>query len=122
MGSGGTSCAPEVVYLKTQVRLLPLMFTGFNETDYSDEELRATYTVLASQIGNLVSRLHSDSLIRKITLFQNTMRIPKLDLLLVGLREKMESSMDRYDTVEACESILEVIAAVSPPCRYSSAG
>ncbi len=80
--------------------------------DYSDEQLRSTYSVLNAQIGNLVSRISSHRMRGKISNLDESMRDPKLDEQLGGLREELERRMKKYDVVRGCEVILELIAAV----------
>jgi methionyl-tRNA synthetase len=81
--------------------------------DYSEEQLGVTYRILADQIGNLVARISSPSLLRKVKRFDNGDQDPELDEALSTMRNEFGSRMEAYQITRACEGVIEVIMAVS---------
>jgi methionyl-tRNA synthetase len=85
-----------------------------DDADYSEEELAVSYRVLADQVGNLLSRIASPKVLKKMGTFEEGDRDVGVEEKLNGLRERVCGAMEGFAVTRACESILEVVATVRP--------
>ncbi|RSH81542.1 methionyl-tRNA synthetase [Saitozyma podzolica] len=84
-----------------------------DDADYSEEQLGVNYRLLADQIGNLVARISSPSLLRKVKRFDDGDRDSELDEALSTMRNEFGSRMEAYQITRACEGVIEVIMAAN---------
>ena len=56
----------------------------------------------------------------KINVFDDSMRIEEFDIMLGTMRDQMDQRMNRFEVVQSCELIIDLIFMVStcyqPPC------
>lgn len=83
-----------------------------DDADYSEEELAVSYRVLADQVGNLLSRIASPKVLKKMGTFEDGDRDMGVEEKLNGLRDRVCGAMEGFAVTKACESILEVVATV----------
>ena len=76
--------------------------------------MNVNYRILADQIGNLLSRISSPRILAKMGPFTPEDRDPEFEAALTALRVVVCDHMEAYAVSKACDSILEVIASVSP--------
>jgi methionyl-tRNA synthetase len=69
---------------------------------------------LADQVGNLLSRIASPKVLKKMGTFEEGDRDVGVEEKLNGLRERVCGAMEGFAVTRACESILEVVATVRP--------
>ena len=61
-------------------------------------------------------RISSEKLIQKINLFDDSMRNEEFDVLLSTMRDQVDQRMNRFEIVQSCELMIELISTVS--ARY----
>jgi len=83
-----------------------------DDADYSEEELAVSYRVLADQVGNLLSRIASPKVLKKMGTFEEVDRDMGVEEKLNSLRDRVCGAMEGFAVTKACESILEVVATV----------
>lgn len=93
-------------YLMRQGGALP------DDADYSAVELAAAYTKLQDQLGNLVSRISSPRLLRKVGEWNESMVEERLRMLRT-LREEYEERYEAYELTHACGLLLDTLAEVN---------
>lgn len=91
------------------------------QSDYSEEELNVNYRILADQIGNLLSRISSPRILAKMGQFKPEDRDIGFDQSLNDLRDAKCDHMEVYAISKACDSVLDVIATVSPTDCFTRA-
>ncbi|ODN80043.1 methionine-tRNA ligase [Cryptococcus amylolentus CBS 6039] len=79
--------------------------------DYAPDQLEVHYRLLASQIGNLLSRLSSPKILNKATapFSFSSDNDPELDGLLSNMRGEFERKMEVYGVGPACAGVMDVI-------------
>lgn len=86
------------------------------DADYSETELAASYARLTDQIGNLIGRISSPALVKRIKTWDKAMSVPELDAAL-DIRDTFESRFENYELTRAAAGILDMIAEAN---RYIS--
>jgi len=86
-----------------------------DDADYSEEELAVSYRVLADQVGNLLSRIASPKVLKKMGTFDDGDRDIEVEEKLNDLRDRVCGAMEVFAGTRACESILEVVSTVCHP-------
>ncbi|CAD6566918.1 MAG: methionyl-tRNA synthetase [Tremellales sp. Tagirdzhanova-0007] len=79
------------------------------DSDYSDKQLRDNLLFLSAKLGNLVMRISSRKLMTKINVFDDSMRIEEFDIMLGTMRDQMDQRMNRFEVVQSCELIIDLI-------------
>ncbi|KAK4687827.1 methionyl-tRNA synthetase, partial [Tremellales sp. Uapishka_1] len=83
------------------------------DSDYSERELSFHYKLLASQIGNLASRISSTEILSKVHAYDQVKKDEELDRLLGGIRTGVEEKMEKYEISKVCESLMDVVVAAN---------
>lgn len=101
--------------IKFCIRPSNLVFANLCILDYSERELANNHKLLRFQLGNLLNRISSPTMIPKIGDFRPELTDAEdgpLDTALKGLRDMVEQRMEGYEVHRACEGIMEVVMMV----------
>lgn len=79
--------------------------------------MSVNYRVLQDQIGNLLSRIASPRILANMVDFTPEDRDIAVETKLSALRDTVQAHMEVYAVSKACDSVLDVIATVSPSSR-----
>lgn len=80
-----------------------------DDADYSDEELGNNYARLKDQVGNLVGRIGSRGLLKKVGDWKPEDRDASMDALLSTFRDSYETRFEAYELTQAASSLIGLI-------------
>lgn len=89
------------------------------DSDYSGAHLSTQYTILASQIGNLVTRILSPKICGKIGKMTDEYPLDQVDESFRTVRDQVDDKMEGFQVMKACELIIELLHDVSWPYSLS---
>ena len=86
------------------------------DSDYSDQQLRTSHSMLAGQLGNLVQRIQSPKIHRKVASTPEDVAAafeacpqPELVEKLSSVRQRVDERMEAYEITRAADAIMDVV-------------